>query len=90
MIYKHIHKPHHKWISEWSFPCLPTLTIVMLTRVDNFLVPTPFASHAFHPVDGYAQSIPYHLFIFLFPLYRPLYLCLFVVVNVWAIFVSDA
>jgi len=50
-------------------------------------VPTPFASHAFHPVDGYIQSLPYHLFVFLFPLHRGLYLCLFVFVNLWTIFV---
>ncbi|KAI9434217.1 C5-sterol desaturase [Lactarius indigo] len=29
LIYKYVHKPHHKW-----------------------LIPTPFASHAFHPLDG--------------------------------------
>lgn len=51
-------------------------------------VPTPFSSHAFHPLDGYLQSVPYHLFIFLFPLHRKLYLGLFVFVNFWAIFVS--
>ncbi|KAK4921237.1 c-5 sterol desaturase [Elasticomyces elasticus] len=34
LLYKHLHKPHHKWI-----------------------MPTPFASHAFHPLDGFAQSI---------------------------------
>ena len=67
VIYKHIHKPHHKWI-----------------------IPTPFASHAFHPIDGYAQSIPYHLFIFIFPLHRKLYLALFVAVNFWSIFIHDS
>lgn len=36
LIYKYIHKPHHKWI-----------------------VPTPYAALAFHPLDGYAQSLPY-------------------------------
>lgn len=50
-------------------------------------VPTPFASHAFHPVDGYLQSVPYHLFIFLFPIHRLLYLVLFVFVNFWSILV---
>ena len=50
-------------------------------------VPTPFASHAFHPLDGYLQSVPYHLFIFVFPLHRWLYLGLFVFVNFWSIFV---
>lgn len=67
IFYKHIHKPHHKWI-----------------------IPTPFSSHAFHPVDGYLQSVPYHLFIFLFPLHRMLYLGLFVLVNFWSIFIHDS
>lgn len=52
------------------------------------LVPTPFASHAFHPLDGYLQSIPYHVFIFLFPLHRQTYLGLFVFVNFWTILVN--
>ena len=59
-----------------------------LTRTNSFPVPTPFASHAFHPCDGYIQSLPYHIFIFLFPLHRYLYLGLFVFVNFWSIFVS--
>ncbi|KAG8723918.1 c-5 sterol desaturase [Ceratobasidium sp. 428] len=67
LLYKRLHKPHHKW-----------------------LIPTPFASHAFHPVDGYAQSIPYHLFIYLFPLHRWVYLGLFVAVNFWSIFIHDS
>jgi sterol desaturase/sphingolipid hydroxylase (fatty acid hydroxylase superfamily) len=58
------------------------------TPSDPFLaVPTPFASHAFHPLDGYLQSVPYHLFIFVFPLHRWLYLGLFVFVNFWSILV---
>lgn len=67
MIYKTLHKPHHKW-----------------------LVPTPFASHAFHPIDGYLQSVPYHLFVFLFPMHRIAYLVLFVAVNFWSIFIHDS
>jgi lathosterol oxidase len=67
LLYKTLHKPHHKWI-----------------------IPTPFASHAFHPIDGYAQSIPYHVFPFLFPLHRKLYLALFVAVNFWSIFIHDS
>ncbi|PWN22767.1 hypothetical protein BCV69DRAFT_96701 [Microstroma glucosiphilum] len=66
-LYKHIHKPHHKW-----------------------LVPTPFASHAFHPVDGYMQSLPYHIFVFLFPLHRFVYMGLFVFVNCWSILIHDS
>ncbi|KAG9029596.1 c-5 sterol desaturase [Tulasnella sp. JGI-2019a] len=56
----------------------------------KILIPTPFASHAFHPIDGYLNSIPYHLFIFLFPLQRYLYLGVFVFVNVWTIIIHDS
>lgn len=66
-VYKHLHKPHHKWV-----------------------IPTPFASHAFHPIDGYAQSLPYHIFVYLVPLHKYTYLGLFVVVNLWSIFIHDS
>lgn len=66
MVYKYLHKPHHKWI-----------------------VPTPFASHAFHPVDGYFQSLAYHVFPFIFPLHKVMYVVLFMVVNVWSVMIHD-
>ncbi|KAF8071668.1 fatty acid hydroxylase [Lyophyllum atratum] len=56
----------------------------------KWIIPTPFASHAFHAVDGYLQSVPYHLFVFIFPLHRVLYLVLFVLVNFWTIFIHDS
>ena len=62
ILYKRIHKPHHKWI-----------------------MPTPFASHAFHPLDGFAQSIPYHVFPFIFPLQKFAYVGLFIFINMWTI-----
>ena len=64
LIYKTVHKPHHKWI-----------------------MPTPFASHAFHPLDGFAQSIPYHVFPYLFPLQKFAYIALFIFINLWAVFI---
>jgi lathosterol oxidase len=66
LVYKPLHKPHHKWI-----------------------MPTPFASHAFHPVDGWAQSIPYHVFPFVFPLQKFAYIILFVFINFWTILIHD-
>jgi lathosterol oxidase len=66
LIYKHLHKPHHKWI-----------------------MPTPYASHAFHPADGFAQSVPYHLFPFLFPLQKFAYVFLFVFINIWTVLIHD-
>ena len=55
----------------------------------KWIVPTPFASHAFHPLDGLAQSLPYHVFPFLFPLQKLAYVALFVAVNFWTIFIHD-
>ena len=52
-------------------------------------VPTPFASHAFHPVEGFFHSLPYHLFPFLFPLNKHVYLGLFVFVNIWTVSIHD-
>jgi len=66
LVYKHLHKPHHKWI-----------------------MPTPYASHAFHPVDGFAQSVPYHAFPFVFPLQKWAYVVLFVFINIWTIMIHD-
>jgi lathosterol oxidase len=66
MVYKQIHKPHHKWI-----------------------MPTPYASHAFHPLDGFAQGVPYHVFPFLFPLQKFAYVFLFVFINIWTVMIHD-
>ncbi|MES1913390.1 MAG: hypothetical protein MHM6MM_005575 [Cercozoa sp. M6MM] len=50
---------------------------------------SPFASHAFAPEDGVLQSVPYHLFIYLFPMHKIAYLCMFVIVNCWTISIHD-
>ena len=52
-------------------------------------VPTPYASHAFHPVDGFLQSLPYHIYPFLFPLHKISYLILFVFVSIWTVSIHD-
>lgn len=56
----------------------------------KWVIPTPFASHAFNPFDGYLQSIPYHLFVYIFPLHKYTYLGLFCTVNLWSIFIHDS
>jgi lathosterol oxidase len=66
LVYKHMHKAHHKWI-----------------------MPTPYASVAFHPVDGFLQSLPYHVFPFIFPLQKFAYLGLFFFVQLWTVFIHD-
>ncbi|KID76771.1 uncharacterized protein G6M90_00g071150 [Metarhizium brunneum] len=66
LIYKNIHKKHHKWV-----------------------VPTPFAAYAFHPADGWGQSLPYHVFTFIFPMNKFSFLVLFVFVVFWTILIHD-
>ncbi|CAJ0846329.1 6783_t:CDS:2, partial [Entrophospora sp. SA101] len=51
--------------------------------------PTPYSSHAFHPLDGYVQSVPYHLFIYIFPLQKYIYIVSFVFVNLWTVMIHD-
>ena len=53
----------------------------------KWIMPTPYASHAFHPMDGFAQSIPYHIFPFIFPLQKFAYVALFIFINFWTIFI---
>uniref|UniRef100_A0A8C0D2Y4 Sterol-C5-desaturase n=1 Tax=Balaenoptera musculus TaxID=9771 RepID=A0A8C0D2Y4_BALMU len=52
-------------------------------------IPTPFASHAFHPLDGFLQGLPYHIYPFIFPLHKVVYLGLYVLVNIWTISIHD-
>ncbi|RPB04830.1 hypothetical protein L873DRAFT_1798651 [Choiromyces venosus 120613-1] len=55
----------------------------------KWIMPTPFASHAFHPVDGFSQSLPYHIFPFIFPLHKYAYIGLFMFINIWTIMIHD-
>jgi lathosterol oxidase len=55
----------------------------------KWIMPTPYASHAFHPLDGYAQGLPYHIFPFIFPLQKLAYVFLFVFINVWTVMIHD-
>lgn len=55
----------------------------------KWIVSTPFASHAFHPLDGFLQSAPYHIFPFIFPLHKVSYLLLFIFVNMWTVMIHD-
>ncbi|KAI9227364.1 MAG: hypothetical protein DHS80DRAFT_31828 [Piptocephalis tieghemiana] len=55
----------------------------------QWIVPSPFASHAFHPLDGFLQSTPYHVFVYLLPMNKVLYLALFAFVNLWTVLIHD-
>ena len=53
----------------------------------KWIMPTPFASHAFHPLDGFLQSVPYHVFPFIFPLQKFAYVALFAFINFWTVMI---
>ncbi|KAK8034726.1 hypothetical protein PG993_009721 [Apiospora rasikravindrae] len=55
----------------------------------KWIIPTPWAALAFHPMDGFCQSLPYHVFPFVFPIQKYLYLVLFIVVQIWTIVIHD-
>ncbi|KAH3676172.1 hypothetical protein WICMUC_002194 [Wickerhamomyces mucosus] len=73
----------HRWL-HW-----PSVYKLLHKPHHKWLVTTPFASHAFHPVDGYLQSLPYHIYPFLFPLHKFSYLVLFTFVNFWTVMIHD-
>lgn len=53
----------------------------------KWIISTPYASYAFHPLDGWAQSVPYHVFPILFPLQKVAYLGLFTFVTIWTVMI---
>ncbi|XP_071946673.1 lathosterol oxidase-like [Antedon mediterranea] len=52
-------------------------------------VATPFATHAFHPVDGFLQQMPYHVCVVLFPVNKYLFVAFLVFANIWAVTIHD-
>jgi lathosterol oxidase len=75
------------WIHRWLHH--PLLYGPIHKPHHKWVICTPFASHAFHPVDGFSQSVPYHLYAFIFPLHKVLYVVLFVLVNIWTVSIHD-
>jgi Delta7-sterol 5-desaturase len=55
----------------------------------KFREPTPLSCVAFHPVDSFAQSFPYHLYALLVPINFWAYLALVLFVMVWTVMIHD-
>jgi len=75
------------WIHRWEHH--PVLYGPIHKLHHKWIISTPFASHAFYWADGFVQSLPYHIFVFLFPLNKLVYLGLFLFVNFWTISIHD-
>ena len=50
---------------------------------------TPFSAYAFHPLDGWLQGCPYHIFVFLFPMHHVTYFMSLAMVGLWTINIHD-
>jgi len=75
------------WIHRWLHH--PILYARVHKPHHRWVVSTPFASYAFHPLDGFSQSMPYHIFAFLVPLNKFAYLGLFLFVCMWTVSIHD-
>ncbi|KAI9218338.1 lathosterol oxidase [Blastocladiella britannica] len=75
------------WIHRWEHH--PAVYAYVHKPHHLWKVPTPFAAYAFHPLDGALQALPYHIFPFVFPLNKHLYLGLFIFVMLWTVFIHD-
>ena len=50
---------------------------------------TPWSAFSFHPLDGFAQSVPYHIFACFFPMHSRLYLFTLFCVGMWTVNIHD-
>ena len=50
---------------------------------------TPFSAFAFHPLDGFAQSFPYHVFVLCLPMQEYLYMATLLLVGLWTVNIHD-
>lgn len=55
----------------------------------SFKVTTPWVGVAFNPLDSFAQALPHHLCVFLFPVHGGMYLFMVAFVTLWAVMIHD-
>mmetsp|Transcript_18237 Transcript_18237/g.35833 ORF Transcript_18237/g.35833 Transcript_18237/m.35833 type:complete len:273 (-) Transcript_18237:301-1119(-) len=70
---------HHRWVYKYVHK-----------QHHKWLVSTPFASHAFTALDGALQGSPYHLFVFVHPINKYLFLAAFAAVNIWTVYIHGS
>jgi lathosterol oxidase len=55
----------------------------------RFREPTPYTSFAFHPIDSFAQSVPYHVYALFVPMYAWTYLAFLGLAMLWSLMIHD-
>src|SRR5262249_14698378 len=75
----------------WIHRALHTSFLYRTLHVHHhrFREPTPYVAFAFHPLDSFAQSTPYHLYALIVPLYGWAYLALFAFSMLWSLMIHD-
>lgn len=61
----------------------------MLTRRLSYVVPTPFAAHAFHPIEAYIMSLPIYAFSYVLPMSNVAQLVVFVWTFAWTFLMRE-
>ena len=75
----------------WIHRALHTRWLYRTIHVHHhkFREPTPLSCIAFHPIDSFAQSFPYHLYALLVPINFWLYLAMIAFVTIWSVMIHD-
>lgn len=55
----------------------------------RFVVPTPYASHAIHPMEGFVLALPYHVFPCVLPFQKDVLLGMYTFANLWSVGIHD-
>jgi len=78
-------------LEYWTHRALhvPWLFKLIHRQHHTFATPSSWSSFAFHPLDGFLQALPYHLFAFLFPVHVVVYAGGITVVTLWTFLIHE-
>jgi lathosterol oxidase len=78
-------------LEYWTHRALhmPWLYKLLHRQHHTFVAHSSWASFAFHPLDGFLQALPYHLFAFLFPVHVVVYAGGIMVVTLWTFLIHE-
>ncbi|KAJ3048441.1 Lathosterol oxidase [Rhizophlyctis rosea] len=94
LVFDHDLKKHPKYlpnqIKREIWLSVTSLVWTAVVTAPWFLAEVRGWSRLYYKVeDGYFQSLPYHIFVFLFPMHCWLYLAAFIFVQCWTISIHD-
>jgi len=74
----------------WIHRCLHWPSLYWLHKLHHkYKETTPWSAFSFHPLDGFAQGFPYHIFIMVFPMHSRLYAATLMMVGLWTVNIHD-